>query len=150
MFRNVTNKPQHIIRLPASSLVKHFINTSRSYRGLNVRYGNQVLAQSISIVVPEGSTGHLADGAELGPQPDAAPAPAEPGRWPGVSLGQVFRLANWPFALKMAFCPALAMAVLLGMGLHGIIAANKQATLISVVVHHDLATAMGLSESATR
>ena len=67
-----------------------------------------------------------------------------------MAPGQLFRLANWPFALKMAFCPALAMAVLLGMGLHGIISAKKQAVLMDVVVHHDLSTAMGLSESATR
>ena len=59
------------------------------------------------------------------------------------------RLSNWPFALKMAFCPALAAVWLLGMGLHGIMAADDQAALIGAVVRDDLATAMRLSASAT-
>jgi len=58
-------------------------------------------------------------------------------------------LSNWPFALKMAFCPALAMMVIVGMGLHGILAADDQAALVRAVVHHDLTVAMHLSESAT-
>ena len=57
-------------------------------------------------------------------------------------------LSNWPFALKMAFCPALAMLVIVGMGLHGILAADEQAALVHAVVHHDLTIAMRLSESA--
>ena len=58
-------------------------------------------------------------------------------------------LSNWPFALKMAFCPALAMLVIVAMGLHGILAAREQAALVTEVVHHDLAIAMRLSASAT-
>jgi diguanylate cyclase (GGDEF)-like protein len=50
----------------------------------------------------------------------------------------------------MAFCPALAMALLTGMGLHGILAAHRQAALIHDVVHHDLAVAMQLSASAAK
>jgi diguanylate cyclase (GGDEF)-like protein len=57
-------------------------------------------------------------------------------------------LSNWPFALKMAFCPALAMMVIVGMGLHGILAAKDQAKLVRAVVEHDLTIAMHLSESA--
>ncbi len=59
------------------------------------------------------------------------------------------RLSNWPFALKMAFCPALAAIALVVMGLHGIVAADEQAALIRAVIRDDLATAMGLSASAT-
>ncbi|HJS87421.1 MAG TPA: hypothetical protein VJ779_18360, partial [Acetobacteraceae bacterium] len=65
-------------------------------------------------------------------------------RWP-IGLA---RLADWPFALKMAFCPALAVLVLMGMGLHGILAANGQVALIRAVAHHDLAVAVRLSQSA--
>jgi diguanylate cyclase (GGDEF)-like protein len=66
------------------------------------------------------------------------------GRW--VTAGVT--LSNWPFALKMAFCPALAMLVLVGMGLHGIVAANNQAALIRAVVQHDLEIATRLAQSA--
>jgi diguanylate cyclase (GGDEF)-like protein len=65
-------------------------------------------------------------------------------------LKRLLRVSNWPFAFKMGFCPTLAMVVLAGMGLHGILAAASQAALINAVVHHDLSTAMGLSDSATR
>jgi diguanylate cyclase (GGDEF)-like protein len=58
-------------------------------------------------------------------------------------------LSNWPFALKMAFCPALAMMVIVGMGLHGILAADEQAALVRAVVRHDLTMAIRLSENAT-
>ena len=58
------------------------------------------------------------------------------------------RLANWPFALKMAFCPALALGALLGLGLYAVVAADHQANLIRAVVHQDLAAAAQLSESA--
>nr|WP_294529579.1 EAL domain-containing protein [uncultured Rhodopila sp.] len=60
----------------------------------------------------------------------------------------VVRLSNWPFALKMAFCPLLAAVALIGMGLHGIMAADDQAGLIRAVIRDDLATAMSLSASA--
>ena len=59
-------------------------------------------------------------------------------------------LSNWPFALKMAFCPALAVLALLGMGLHGVLTANKQAELIHAVVHQDLTTATRLAQSAAK
>ena len=58
-------------------------------------------------------------------------------------------MSNWPFALKMAFCPALAMAIIVGMGLHGILAADEQAELVRTIVSRDLTTAMRLSQSAT-
>ncbi len=58
-------------------------------------------------------------------------------------------VSNWPFALKMAFCPVLAMMVILGMGLQGILAAKDQAAMVRAVVYHDLTIAMRLSESAT-
>ena len=65
-------------------------------------------------------------------------------------LIRLVRLSNRPFALKMAVCPALAMALLTAMGLQGILAANHQATLINTVVHHDLSVAMRLSGSAVK
>jgi diguanylate cyclase (GGDEF)-like protein len=65
-------------------------------------------------------------------------------------LIRLVRLSNWPFALKMAFCPALAMMLLTAMGLQGILAANHQATLINTVVNHDLSVAMRLSGSVVK
>jgi diguanylate cyclase (GGDEF)-like protein len=50
----------------------------------------------------------------------------------------------------MAFCPALAMLVIGGMGIHGVTAAKHQAELVNAVVHHDLTIATHLSEDATR
>ena len=60
------------------------------------------------------------------------------------------RLANWPFALKIAFCPAMAMMIIVGMSLQGILAANDQAALVRAVVHHDLTIAANLAKSATQ
>ncbi len=57
--------------------------------------------------------------------------------------------SNWPFALKMAFCPALAVIVLFATSLHGIVATGDQSALIQTVVHHDLTVAMSLSEDAS-
>jgi diguanylate cyclase (GGDEF)-like protein len=65
-------------------------------------------------------------------------------------LSSLARLSNWPFALKMAFCPALAVLALLGMGLHGILAANEQAKLIHTVVYQDLTAATRLAQSAAK
>jgi hypothetical protein len=65
-------------------------------------------------------------------------------------LTKLLRVSNWPFALKMAFCPALAMAALVGLGLNGILVTAEQAALIDAVVQHDLSTAVGLTDSATR
>ncbi len=59
-------------------------------------------------------------------------------------------LSNWPFALKMAFCPALAMFGLLCLGAYNISATDKQATLIRAVVQRDLATALHLSANAAK
>ena len=42
-------------------------------------------------------------------------------------LTSLVRLSNWPFALKMAFCPALAMIALMAFGLYGISATDTQA-----------------------
>jgi len=50
----------------------------------------------------------------------------------------------------MAFCPALAVIVLVGIGLHSIRAAEDQASLIRAVVEHDLMIAMRLSAGATK
>ncbi len=58
-------------------------------------------------------------------------------------------LSNWPFAVKMSIGPALGMVVLVGMGIHGIIATANQAELINAVVRHDLSTAIALSADAT-
>ena len=49
----------------------------------------------------------------------------------------------------MAFCPALAMIGLLGMGLYGTLASSEQANLIGALVEHDLTAATRLSTSAT-
>jgi diguanylate cyclase (GGDEF)-like protein len=65
-------------------------------------------------------------------------------------LGYRLHLSNWPFALKMAFGPALGMVILAGMGVHGIMATADQAALINSVVQRDLSTAISLSDSATR
>ncbi|MBB5696535.1 putative bifunctional diguanylate cyclase/phosphodiesterase [Muricoccus pecuniae] len=64
-------------------------------------------------------------------------------------LRTAVRLSNWPFAVKMAFCPALAMVGLLGMGLHGILTSSQQAELIGELVEQDLAAATRLASSAT-
>lgn len=64
-------------------------------------------------------------------------------------MAGICRLANWPFALKMAFCPVLAALGLIGMGMNGIVAADNQAGLIRAVVSDDLSLAMALSASAT-
>ena len=50
----------------------------------------------------------------------------------------------------MAFCPMLAMVVLVAMSLHGISASNQQARLIETVVHQDFAITMRLSDSAAQ
>ena len=63
-------------------------------------------------------------------------------------LTSTVRVSDWPFALKMAFCPALAILVLAVMGLHGIRAADEQAALTRAVARHDLAVAVHLSQSA--
>ena len=65
-------------------------------------------------------------------------------------LTSLARLSNWPFALKMAFCPALAMVGLLCLGLYNISATDTQATLIRAVVQRDLTTALRLSASAAK
>nr|WP_321983073.1 diguanylate cyclase [uncultured Lichenicoccus sp.] len=59
------------------------------------------------------------------------------------------RVSDWSFALKMTFCPALAIIVLVGMGVHGIRSADKQAALIRAVAEHDLVVAVRLSQNAT-
>ncbi len=71
----------------------------------------------------------------------------------GITLHRFARpltLSNWPFALKMAFSPALAVIVLVGMGLFSMHAAETQASLIRAVVQQDLIVAKRLSESAIR
>ncbi len=59
------------------------------------------------------------------------------------------RLANWPFALKMAFCPALAMIVIIGIGWRGTVVVDNQSALVRTVVRGDLMIAMGLAQDAT-
>ena len=64
--------------------------------------------------------------------------------WSTAFLG----FSSWPFALKLAFCPALAVIALVLISLQGIVAINNQSALIHAVVHHDLIVAMSLSEDA--
>ena len=63
-----------------------------------------------------------------------------------MSLG---RISDWPFALKMGICPALAMLALIGLAAHGIHETGRQAQLIRSVVDQDLIRAEQLTESAT-
>jgi diguanylate cyclase (GGDEF)-like protein len=58
--------------------------------------------------------------------------------------------SNWPFALKMAFCPLLAMFALFSVGIYGIVGLDAQAALIRAVVRQDLAGALDLSDAATQ
>lgn len=57
-------------------------------------------------------------------------------------------IRDWPFALKMGICPALAMLALLGLGLYGVHEASWQAQLVRTVVDQDLIWAGRLQESA--
>ena len=58
------------------------------------------------------------------------------------------RVADWPFALKMGICPALAMVALIGLAGHGIHATGNQAGLVRTVVDQDLHRAERLTASA--
>src|SRR5689334_6219625 len=64
------------------------------------------------------------------------------------SLTNLTRISDWPFALKMGMCPALAMLALLGLAFHGIYSADQQARLIRSVVAEDLTRAEQLAKSA--
>jgi diguanylate cyclase (GGDEF)-like protein len=113
-----------------------------------------LLQSHSNFVAPVRSRGGFADVFDPPRRHDAKPGTRPTRRWPYKlslrPLKDLFRVANWPFALKMAFCPALAMALLMGMGLQGILAAYDQAALIEAVVQHDLSVAMALRDSATR
>ena len=63
-------------------------------------------------------------------------------------LAFIFRVSDWPFALKMGICPALAMLALMGLGIHGVLQAGEQAKLMRAVVDQDLTWASGLAASA--
>jgi diguanylate cyclase (GGDEF)-like protein len=63
-------------------------------------------------------------------------------------LSGIVRLSDWPFAFKMAFCPALAMLVIVAMSLHGQFAADRQAELVRAVVRDNLTVATRLSRNA--
>ena len=65
-------------------------------------------------------------------------------------LMQMAKLSSWPFALKMAFCPTLAMAALLGISLYGISATDTQAMLMRAVLQDDLARALRLAGNAAQ
>jgi diguanylate cyclase (GGDEF)-like protein len=58
------------------------------------------------------------------------------------------RISDWPFALKVGICPALAMMALVGLAAHGIHETGKQAELIRTVVDQDLVSAQRLNTSA--
>jgi diguanylate cyclase (GGDEF)-like protein len=73
-----------------------------------------------------------------------------PERVTGGFLTRLAAVSNWPFWLKMAFCPGLALLTLGGLGLHSIIAAGQQANLMRKVVHEDFAVATQLSDDAAR
>jgi diguanylate cyclase (GGDEF)-like protein len=61
----------------------------------------------------------------------------------------LYRISDWPFALKMGICPTLAMVALIGLSVHCIHEANLQVELIRTVVDQDLRRAEQLTESAT-
>jgi diguanylate cyclase (GGDEF)-like protein len=63
-------------------------------------------------------------------------------------LAFVLRVSDWPFALKMGICPALAMLALIGLAVHGIHETGEQARLMRAVVDQDLTWASGLAASA--
>jgi len=67
-----------------------------------------------------------------------------------MRLSAITRISDWPFALKMGICPALAMLALLGLAVYGIEATAEQARLIRVVVDEDLRQAALLAQSAAR
>ena len=48
------------------------------------------------------------------------------------------RISDWPFALKMGICPALAMLALIALALHGIETTGGQAGPVRTVVDQDL------------
>ena len=63
-------------------------------------------------------------------------------------IRSIARISDWPFALKMGICPALAMLALIGLAVHGIHATGSQAGLIRIVVDQDLSRAERLAASA--
>jgi diguanylate cyclase (GGDEF)-like protein len=60
----------------------------------------------------------------------------------------ILRVSDWPFALKMGICPALAMLALIGLATHGVHQIGEQAKLMRAVVDQDLTWASGLAASA--
>lgn len=68
--------------------------------------------------------------------------------WNMRLLARRWALSNWPFAAKLAFGPALAMFILLGLGAVSIYATDGQATLIRAVARHELEIAVRLSRNA--
>jgi diguanylate cyclase (GGDEF)-like protein len=60
------------------------------------------------------------------------------------------RLADWPFAFKMGFLPALSLIVLIGIAGFAVTSLDQQAQLIETVVQQDLDTATRLSAGAAR
>jgi TonB dependent receptor len=66
-----------------------------------------------------------------------------------LRLAAIMRVADWPFALKMGICPALAMLALIGLAAHDINATFGQVRLIRTVVNQDLTRAGQLASSAT-
>ncbi len=65
-------------------------------------------------------------------------------------MTDLLAVSNWPFAIKMALGPTLAIAALIGLGLYGISATDKQAALTQQVVQRDLAGALRLANDAAR
>ena len=66
-----------------------------------------------------------------------------------LRLAAIMRVADWPFALKMGICPAVAMLALIGLAAHDINATFGQVRLIRTVVNQDLTRAGQLASSAT-
>jgi diguanylate cyclase (GGDEF)-like protein len=62
----------------------------------------------------------------------------------------ITRVSDWPFALKMGICPALAMLALIGLGLHGVHETGQQARLVRAVVDQDLMWSDRLQASAAQ
>ena len=63
-------------------------------------------------------------------------------------LQSLTRISNWPFAIKMGVCPALAVLAFIGLAVNSIHGTVSQSRLIRAVVDQDLTQAKQLLQSA--